>query len=149
MYWNVDRNILPFAQPANEICRGFEYIELGNLNDSVKFLARHEQVNILQKIMYDDGYMQKLLALNQFAVVTRIPTGDAEKIELTLSAQCKSRDGFTLPFSADKYAKLWVAEQRMKFVLKAAERFNKLLNGPERPRVEESIRAIGAGGGVA
>lgn len=36
----------------------------------------------------------------------------------------------------------------MKFVLGAADRFNKLLNGPQRPRIEESIRAIAAGGGV-
>jgi hypothetical protein len=149
VYWNVDRNILPFGTPFREIREGFEQIELGRLDESVRYLARHEQVNVLQKIMYDDWYMQKLLALNQYAVVTGIPTGDAEKIELTFSAQCKAKDGFTLPFAKDKYAKLWVVEQRMKFVLRAADQFNKLLNGPQRSRVEESIRAIAAGRGVA
>jgi hypothetical protein len=87
--------------------------------------------------------------MNQYAVVTGIPTSDAEKIELTLSAQCKAKDGFTFPFSKNRYAKLWIVEQRMRFVLRAAEQFDKLLNGAERARVEESIRAIAAGGGVA
>jgi hypothetical protein len=148
VYWNVDRNTLPFGKPTNEVRDGFRRIEDGNLVKSVELLAQHEQVNILQKIMYNDRYTQELLALNQYAVVTGIPTGDAEKIELTLSAQCRAKDGFTLPFSGDKYAKLWIVEQRMKFVLRAADQFNKLLNSPQRPRVEESIRAIAAGGGV-
>jgi hypothetical protein len=37
----------------------------------------------------------------------------------------------------------------MRFVLRAAEQFDKLLKGPERSRVEASIRAIADGGGVA
>jgi hypothetical protein len=149
VYWNVDSHVLPFATPFKEIRGGFRRINEGSLAGSVKSLAWHEQVNILQKIMYNDRYTQKLLDANQYAVVTGFPTGDAEKIELTLSAQCKAKDGFTLPFSRDKRAKLWVVEQRMRFVYRAAEQFNKLLNGPQRPRVEESIRAIAEGGGVA
>lgn len=149
VYWNVDRNILPFGTPFQEIRDGFGRIEAGNLADSVNSFARHEQVNILQTIMYNDRVMQQLLDANQYAVVTGIPTGDAEKVELTLSAQCKAKEGFTLPFSKDMHAKLWVAEQRMRFVRRAADAFNKLLNGPQRSRVEESIRTIAAGGGVA
>lgn len=149
VYWDVDRQVLPFAIPFKEIRDGFSEINAGNLANSVKSLARHEQVNILQKIMYNDWNMQQLLAANQYVVVTGIPTGDTEKIELTLSAQCKAKDGFTLPFSKDKYAKLWVVEQRMRFVLRAADEFNRLLNGPQRSQVEASIRAIAAGGGVA
>lgn len=150
VYWNVDRNVLPFGTPFREIRDGFEQIELGRFDESVRYLARHEQVNVLQKIMYSDPVIQRLLALNQYAVVTGLPpTGDAEKIELTLSAQCKAKDGFTLPFSGDRHAKLWIVEQRMRFVLRAADQFDKLLNGPKRPQVEASIRAIAAGGGVA
>jgi hypothetical protein len=149
VYWNADRNVLLFGTPFKEIRDGFSQINAGNLADSVKSLARHEQVNILQKIMYNEWYMQQLLAANQYAVVTGIPAGDAEKIELTHSAQCKAKDGFTLPFSKDKYAKLWIVEQRMRFVLRAADQFDKLLNGPQRRQVEASIRAIAAGGGVA
>jgi hypothetical protein len=148
VYWNVDRSVLPFGTTFKEIRNGFSQIEEGNVVKSVESLAQHEQVNILQKIMYNDWYMQQLLAANQYALVTGVPTGDAEKIELTLSAQCKARDGFTLPFSGNKYAKLWMVEPRMRFVLRVADQFNKLLNGPQRSRVEESIRAISAGGGV-
>lgn len=149
VYWNVDRNTLPFGTPFREVREGFGLIEAGNVADSVKSLARHEQVNILQQIMYNDPVMRQLLDANQYAVVTGIPTGDAEKVELTLAAQCKARDGFTLPFSKDKHAKLWEVAQRMRFVLRAADQFNKLLNSPQRSRVEKSIREIEAGGGVA
>lgn len=150
VYWNVDRRILPFGAPFREVREGFRRIEDGDLLKSVELLAQHEQVNVLQQILYNDRSMQRLLALNQFAVVTNLsPTGDAEKIELTLSAQCKAKDGFTLPFSSEKYAKLWVVEQRMRFVLRAANQFNKLLEGPQRSRLEESLRAIARGEGVS
>jgi hypothetical protein len=149
VYWKVNRTVLPFATPFRQIYDGFNQINEGNLADGVYSLARHEQVNILQKIIYDDRFTQQLLDANQYAVVTGIPTGDAENIELTLSAQCKAKDGFTLPFSRNKHAKLWVVEQRMRFVLRAADQFNKLLNGPQRSQVEESIRAIAVGGGAA
>jgi hypothetical protein len=149
VYWNVDRNILPFGTPFREIRDGFGLIQAGSFSKSVERLAQHEQVNILQQVIYNDPVMRQLLDANQYAVVTGIPTGDAEKIELTLSAQCNAKDVFTLPFSKDEQAKLWVVEQRMRFVLRSAEQFNKLLNGPQRSRIEASIRAIAAGGGVA
>jgi hypothetical protein len=146
--WQVQRQALQFGKFFREIRDGFEQIEKGGVAKSVEFLARHEQVNVLQRIMYNDEYMQKLLAINQYALATGFPSGDAEKIELTLSAQCKAKEGLTSIFSFDKYAKLWVADERMKFVFRAAEQFNKLLNSPQRPQVEASIRAIAAGGGV-
>jgi hypothetical protein len=42
-----------------------------------------------------------------------------------------------------------VVEERMKFVYGAGEQFGKLLNGPQRNRVVDSIRSIYGGGGVA
>jgi hypothetical protein len=149
VYWKVNSKVLPFGTPFPEIREGFERVEQGALAASACVLARHEQVNILQRILYDGPVMQRLLALNQYAVVTGIPTGDAKSIELTLSAQCKAKPGFTLPFSDNRYAKLWLAEQRMKFVTRAAEQFDRLLNSKARPQVEDSIRTIAAGGGVA
>lgn len=148
VHWEVDRQTLAFATPFIEIVRGFECIENGDYAHSVEYFAQHEQVNILQRILYNDPVIQKLLDTNQYSWVVKFPTGDAQKIELTLSAQCKAKDGFTLPFSRDKFAKLWVVEQRLKFVLSAAKRFNQLLNSPERANVEKSIREIAAGGGV-
>jgi hypothetical protein len=149
VHWAVDHKKLRFATPFVEISDAFDQIEQGNLGRSVQLLAQHEQVNILQKILYDDVVLQKLLAMNQYAWATGFPTGDYEEIRLTLSAECRAKTGFTSWFSRAKDAKLWVADERMQFVRRAAERFDQLLNSPERPRVEASIRAIADGGGVA
>jgi hypothetical protein len=148
VHWAVNRNKLRFGTPFREVRDAFDRIERGDLALSVELLAQHEQVNILQKIMYDDQVLRRLLAMNQYAWATGFPTGDFEEIKLTLSAQCQAKTGFTSWFSRDKNAQLWVAAERMQFVNRAAERFNQLLNSPERPRVEESIRAIAAGGGI-
>jgi hypothetical protein len=148
-YWAVNRKTLRFGAPFQEVLEGFMHINSENLERSVDRLAQHEQVNILQKILYNDPVLQKLLALNQYAWATGFPTGDYEEIKLTLSAECRTKPGLTSWFSRDKRAELWVAEQRMKFVLEAARQFHILLHGPERPYVEASIRAIAAGGGVA
>jgi hypothetical protein len=149
VYWAVNRNTLTFGTRFNEIVQGFKYIEMGNVRESVDEIARHEQVNVLQKIMYNDPVLQRLLAMNQYAWATGFPTGDYEEIKLTLSAECKAKPGFTSWFSRNKNAELWVAEQRMRFALGAARQFHELLHGPERPYVEASIRAIAAGGGIA
>jgi hypothetical protein len=148
-HWAVKRDKLRFGTPFREISTAFEQIEWGNVAMSVEFLAQHEQVNILQKILYDDAVLQKLLAMNQYAWASNFPTGYYEEIQLTLSAECRAKTGFTSWFSKDKAAKLWVADERMYFVRQAAKRFDLLLNSTERPRVEDSIRAIAAGGGVA
>jgi hypothetical protein len=149
VYWAVNRNTLRFGTPFAEIKEGFRLIESGDLKPSVDQLAQHEQVNILQRVMYNDPILQKLLAMNQYAWATGFPTGDYEEIKLTLSAECKAKQGFTSWFSRKKNAELWVVEQRMQFVLAAARQFHALVHGPERPYVEASIRAIAAGGVVA
>lgn len=149
VHWEIDRNVLAFGTPFREIRDGFGQIEANDLHEAVKLLARHEQVNILQRIMYNDGVMKGLLGLNQLAWATGFPTGDFTEIQLTLSAQCKPKTGVTSWFDKRSFAKLWVAAERMPFVLKAADQFNKLLNGPQRPVVEASIRVIAAGGGIS
>ena len=146
--WQVDRAVLPFATPFHEIRDGFGRIETDSVEESVKVLAKHEQVNILQAILYDSAVMQGLLALNQLAWAYDFPTGNYEEIKLALSAQCKAKTGWQISFWKDACAKLWVADQRMSFVFKAADRFNALLNGTERAHVEASIQKIAAGGGV-
>jgi hypothetical protein len=149
VHWAVNRNTLRFGTPFQEIREGFDFINSSKLAMSVNRLAQHEQVNILQKIMYNDPVLQKLLAMNQYAWATGFPTGDFEEIKLTLSAECTVKPGFTSWFSRNKNAQLWVVEQRMQFVLAAATQFHKVLHGPERPYVEASMRAIAAGGEVA
>jgi hypothetical protein len=149
VHWAVNRNTLRFGTPFAEIKEGFRLINSGDLKRSVDQLAQHEQVNILQRIMYNDPVLQRLLAMNQYAWAIEFPTGDYEEIKLTLSAECRAKQGFTSWFSRNKNAELWVVEQRMQFVLTAARQFHALLHGAERPYVEASIRAISAGGGVA
>jgi hypothetical protein len=144
VHWEVDRNTLAFATPFPEIAAGFEQIELGRIDDSVRTLAQHEQVNILQRIMYNDLFMQMLLDWNQLAWATEFPSGDYEEIKLNLSAQCPARPGTTSTFSKDRYAKLWDPAERMPFVFEAADRLSMLLAGPEREQVEASIRSISA-----
>jgi hypothetical protein len=146
VHWEVDRAVLSFGKPFREIIDGFGFIAEGRLHDGVLRLARHEQVNILQRIMYEERFMQFLLRMNQFAWATGFPTGDYQEIQLTLSAQCRAKTGATSWFTKDKCAKLWLVEERMKFVNSAATRFDKLLNSSERRRVEESIHAIAEGG---
>lgn len=149
VHWEIDRAVLRFGTPFQAMREGFEQIDAGHIASSVQLLARHEQVNILQAIIYNDRTMQSLLALNQFAWATGFPTGDYEEVQLTLSAECKAKAGLTSWFSRDRGAKLWDVAQRVQFVLGAAKQFDKLLSGPQLPQVEASLRAIAAGGGVA
>ena len=148
VHWEVDRATLAFGTPFREIERGFAAIERGAIANSVRLLARHEQINILQKLIYNDQTMHGLLALNQFAWATELPSGEYEEIQLTLSGQCKTKTGFTQWFSKNKFAKLWDANERMTFVDWAAERFHLLVNGPQQSAVEASIRLIADGGGI-
>ena len=148
VHWAIDRAKLRFGTPFAEIRDAFDQIEQGNLARSVELLAQHEQVNILQKIMYDDQVLQRLLAMNQYAWAKEFPTGYYEEIKLVLSAECRSRSDFTSWFSRNAEAKLWVADERMQFVKGAAKRFNQLLNSPERPHIEASIRMIANSEGV-
>jgi hypothetical protein len=142
VHWEVDRGTLAFAAPFPEVAAGFGQIELGRIDDSVKTLAQHEQVNILQRIMYDDLFMQMLLDWNQLAWAVEFPSGDYEAIRLNLSAQCPAPAGATTTFSKDRYAKLWDPAERMPFVFEAADRLSVLLAGPERVRVETSMAEI-------
>ena len=143
VHWDVDRGTLAFAAPFREVHDGFEQIERGRIPDSVRTLAQHEQVNVLQRIMYDRVLMQKLLAWNQLAWATEFPSGDYEEIKLSLSAQCPARAGATSWFPRTRFAKLWVAGERMPFVFDSADRLDALVNGPERAEVEASLHAIG------
>lgn len=149
VHWEVDRKTLAFATPFPEVAAGFEQIEQGRIADSVRTLARHEQVNVLQRVMYDDSVMRLLLDWNQLAWAVGFPSGDYEEIRLNLSAQCPARTGTTTTFSKDRYAKLWDPRERMPFVFDAAARLDELLAGPERTQVEESIREVAAGTATA
>lgn len=132
-----------------EIYGAFQEIENGNIAESVKLLARHEQVNILQPVMYDDLVLEVLLRGNHFSYITNLAPKVPQAVELTLASQCQRlTDGRTIEFDSRPFANLANVDERMEFVLRAAAQFDSLLNSPDRAKIEASIRNIANGKGV-
>jgi len=150
VYWpEKAKKKLDFGKFFPEITRGFEFIEKNKVANSVEMLARHEQINVLQKVIYDDELTRKTLDANQMLWVTGLLRGNPMEIQLTLSAQCKAAPTLTSWFPKTGSAHLWDTTDRMKFVLRAAAEFDRLLNSKQyRPILERSIRDIADGKGV-
>jgi hypothetical protein len=148
--WPVGQKALQFGRLFPEILEGFAAIDAGNISESVAWLARHEQINILQPIMYNNPIMRGLLQANQAMFVTNLFPSYTQPVELTLASQCKKvDDGRTIGFSDSVKADLADPNQRMEFVLRAANQFNCLLNDERYASlIEQSIQNIAAGGGV-
>jgi hypothetical protein len=119
---------LPFGMPFKEILAGFEAVDRGDIAESVRQLVWHEQVNVLQPILYNDVETRALLDANQAAWVTELPSsGYYQEVQLTLSAQCKPRTTFTIKFKKSLAVKLYDQNDRMKFVHQAVDAFDKLV----------------------
>lgn len=132
-----------------EIISAFEAVEAGDIAGSVIFFAAHEQQNILQPTIYEDPQLIALLRSNHVSYVTDLPSGLAQAIELTLASQCKAvDDGRTIGFGNNPLANLADINQRMAFVLRAANRFDQMLHDVNRDALTQSIKEIAAGGGV-
>ena len=146
--WPIDKNKLSFGKPFAEILGAFSLIEANRIDESVRKMAYHEQINILQSAIYDDFAMRRALDANQFSWVSGFPSGLAAEIELTLSAECRSQSSsLNVWFKKSKTAKLYLPDQRMPFVYEAATRFDSLLKGSGRTGVEVSIGEIARNGG--
>jgi hypothetical protein len=142
-----------FGIDASEIYRTFEAIDAGHIADSVRQMARHEQLNILQPAMYEDTQFAVLMrsthAGNYVSVVTGLMSGAAEEIQLTLANQCKAPDSRQVSFSKNPVADLADQDQRMEFVLRAASQFDSLLKSPKtHAQLKQSITEIANGGGI-
>lgn len=144
--WKLKPGMLRFGTAQDDIIKGFTALVEGRTEESVQALAHHEQVNILQKIIYDNPATQAALAGNQFAWVSGLPSGRHAEIKLSLSAHCNTQPGLTAWFTKKTAARLWDKDERMQFVLAAAKQFHKLLQGKERLAVERSITEIYHGG---
>ena len=144
--WPVGHEKLEFGTNYGEILQAFEAIETGDIAKSVEHLAWHEQRNILQPSMYtDQKKLTALLRSNHLSYVTGIPSGVAQAIELTLASQCRPVDGGqTIEFSNNPIANLADIEQRMAFVLRAADQFDQMLNDENRDSLAQSISEIAA-----
>lgn len=141
--WPVDNEMLLFGKDFSEIIPSFELIDQNRIADSVRLLAQHEQVNILQAVIYNDAATRRALDGNQFAWATGFPSGVSENIALTLSSQCRPQQNpFTVWFSRRRTAKLYDADQRMDFVNRAADRFDTLLHGDSAASVKKSLEEL-------
>ncbi|WP_283182357.1 DUF2515 family protein [Pseudomonas svalbardensis] len=150
--WSIAGTV-EFGVDAGEIYRTFEAIDVGDIAESVRQMARHEQLNILQPAMYEDTYFAALMrsthAGNYVSVVTGLMSGVAEEIQLTLASQCKAPDSRQVSFSKNPVANLADKDQRMEFVLRAASQFDNLLKNPAtRAQLKQSITDIANGGGI-
>jgi hypothetical protein len=142
----VGKEKLGFGLDYPEILLGFEAIEDGDIAGSVEHLAWHEQQNILQPTIYKDRQLVSLLRANHASYVTGFPSGVAKAIELTLTSQCERvEDERTIGFSNTPLADLSDIQQRMPFVLRAAARFDQMLNDTNRSVLEQSIIEIASG----
>ena len=148
--WPVGHGKLRFGANHEEIRDAFRAIDAGNIAESVKHLATHEQKNILQPAMYSNPQLVALLYSNHLAHVTNLLPGVTQAIELTLASQCsRVDDGRTIGFSDSPFADLSNLDQRMAFVLRAAAQFDELLGEAlQYSLIEHAIRDIALGRGV-
>ena len=149
IFWPIPEKV-KFGVDHPEIIPAFEAIEAGDIFESVRLLARHEQVNILQPAIYEDFLMSGLLRGNQaassLAYVTNISTGLEQLVQLTLANQCAPlHDGRSIEFSTKAVANLANLDERMPFVLRAAKQFHNLLRSGNRHVIEQSIGEISSG----
>ncbi|WP_241495817.1 DUF2515 family protein [Paraburkholderia monticola] len=119
--------------------------DAGNIAEGVALLARHEQINILQPAMYNDPSFALLMRANQFAWALHIPTGSALEIQLAFANKCTAMgaNAKNERFSNEPLANLADPDQRMAFVMRAAQRFDQLLRHPlQKYDVENSLYLI-------
>lgn len=133
--WPVACSVLPFGQPFREIADGFALIDAGRVADSVIKLAWHEQVNVLQRVIYDDPKTRLAFDANQIGAAAGGGTGTFMPIVLPFDAAHSTQ------FSARADAHLYDVGQRMDFVSRAAEQFDRLLR-TQRAAVEAALREI-------
>lgn len=148
VYWPI-ADAVGFGMKTIEIESGFRAMETGDIAASVQALAWHEQQNVLQPTMYDDPYFALLMRANQFAWALNIPTGSSREIQLALTNKCTvtGANAQLEPFSRQPLANLANINERMAFVLRAAQRFDDLLQHPIlRYDVESSLYIIANGG---
>ena len=147
--WPAGQNILRFGDSYTEILQAFRAIDSGDITEAVKYLAWHEQRNILQPVMYSDRRLITLMRGNHLSYITNLPSGAAQAIELTLASHCKPvDDNRTIGFSDNPFANLADMDQRMAFVLRAAEQFDDLLRSNERHLIEQALGDIAQGLGA-
>jgi hypothetical protein len=143
VHWPVSAQVLPFGQPFRDIADAFALIDAGSVTDSVLKLAWHEQVNVLQRVIYDDPKTRLALDGNQIGAAAAAWPAQFTSIELVFGTSCSAVDAAaSTVFSHDANAHLYDVGQRMEFVSRAASQFDALLRGLRRAEVEAALRQL-------
>jgi hypothetical protein len=142
-HWPVGAQVLPFGQPFREITDAFALIDAGSVTDSVLKLAWHEQVNVLQRVIYDDPKTRLALDGNQLGAAVGAWPAQFNPIELLFGSSCAASGAAgSTAFSSSADAHMYDVGQRMDFVYRAASQFDALLRGERRAEVESALRQI-------
>lgn len=115
-----------------EALAGFEALTRGDTDESLKQIAFHEQLNILQPLIYDDYLMQKILIANETGAPLTSPA------KLVFGSGCDS--GPTTRFShgwfnegiQGRVPELYDASERMNWILKEAAPMYEDIRGSEK-----------------
>jgi uncharacterized Zn-binding protein involved in type VI secretion len=135
---------------------GFEAIQKSretgdrsHLRESVKKFAMHEQINILQRDIYDDQMMQVLLDANEeFAWM---PGGLNKPADVIMGSGCSVKPGDKIhKFAKEGRDDLYDVPQRMEWILDdiGSDYFNNLEGTDKHKRDMEDIRNEGKGAGA-
>jgi hypothetical protein len=146
VHWPVPSQVIPFGKPFREIVEAFTLADSGRLADSVLKLAWHEQVNVLQSVIYDDPKTRLALDSNQLGASAGLHPDEFAPIELPFSAACRAQPDATTIFSPLQNAHLYDVGQRMDFVARSAFHFDTLLHGAGRLILEDALYEIQAAG---
>jgi hypothetical protein len=142
VHWPVPPQHLPFGKPFREIADAFALVDAGQAAASVLKLAWHEQVNVLQAVIYDDPKLRLALDANQLGASAGQYPEVFDPIELPFSDACAAQPAQTTVFSRLQNAHLYDVGQRMDYVARAAAQFDALLQGAGRGAVEQALHAI-------
>lgn len=133
--WPVACSVLPFGQPFREIVDGFALVDDGRIADSVMKLAWHEQVNVLQRVIYDEPKTRLAFDANQIGATAGAWPERFAPIELVFDANHRTT------FSPRQDAHLYDVGQRMDYVSRPAAQFDELVR-TQPITVEAALRGI-------
>lgn len=128
-----------------EALLGFQAIADGELSRSLAEIARHEQLNVLQPLIYDDYLLRRILVANETGVPLTSPA------KLVLSSECD--EGPTSTFDEGRFGgedhglvpEVYNTSERMNWILKrAAPMYEDMVGTAQHRRdLEQIIRQAG------
>jgi len=118
----------------------FQQEQLKELN----FIAKHEQLNVLQPLLYDDATLKETLDLNH--EIARRSAGwlsPEYRVIYTADFDTSDPDKQTVFNPSDEpIESLANEENRMKYVKQIAKDFHRLMTSPKRESVEKDLKKI-------